>query len=77
MKIEITNQIIEKAKTKKDGVYSFKGFKYAVKDNNFVLFADYFGNLYQRAGNFNASLGKVKEKYNKTKELKRLLKEIY
>jgi|GEM_PF-2943066 len=76
MKQDILNEIIERAKTKKDGIYSFKGFKYAVKDNRFVLFADYFGNLYQRAGNFNASIGKVEKRYNIIKELKRLLKEF-
>ena len=74
MKIEIANLIIEKAKTKDDGVYSFKGFKYAVKDNHFVLFADYFGIIHQRAGNFNAVIGKIEERYNIVKELKRLLK---
>ena len=75
MKIEIGNEIIEKSKTKKDGVYSYKGFKYAVKDNKFVLFADYFGNISQTAGNFNVSLGKV-ERYESIKELKRLLKNL-
>jgi len=56
MKIDDANLIIDKAKTKKNGVYSFRGYMYVVKDNSFVGFSDYFGNIYQRAGNFNVSL---------------------
>jgi len=76
MKIEETNLLVDKAKTKKDGIYSFKSFKYVVKNGRFILFSDYFGNIYQRVGNFNVFLGKVKERYEIIKELRKLQKEV-
>ena len=73
--IDLANKIIEKAKTKNDGVYSIGGFTYAVKNNRFVLFSDHFGNIYQIAGNFNTSIGKV-DRSDIRKELNRLLGEL-
>ena len=68
MTIDDTNILIEKAKTRKDGVYSFKGYLWVVKNNKFVAFADYYGNCYQRFGAFNASIGKV-DHYDRKQKL--------
>lgn len=68
MTIEETNLLHDKAIEKKDGVYSFKGNLWVVKNEKFVAFADYFGNCYQRFGSFNASIGKV-EIYNRKQKL--------
>ena len=68
MTIDETNLLHKKAETRKNGVYSFKGNYWVVKDNKFVAFADYFGNCYQRFGSFNASIGNV-ESYNRKQKL--------
>lgn len=70
--VDIANEIVEKAKSKKDGVYSHKRYVYAVKRNCFVALADRMGNVYQRYGSFITEIGKV-ETYNRSKELKKLL----
>jgi hypothetical protein len=49
----------KKAETKKDGVYSFRGNLWAVKNNNFVAFIDNRGQVLQRFGAFNAQIGNV------------------
>jgi hypothetical protein len=71
MTIEELNLLHEKAKTRKNGIYSFRGNLYVVKNNNFIAFADYFGECYQRMGSFNVKIGKV-EPYNRKKELMKL-----
>jgi hypothetical protein len=71
--IEI-NLLQEKAKTRKDGVYSYKRNLYVVRDNNFIAFGNYFGECFQRFGNFNISIGKV-NKYDLRKKLTQWLKE--
>ena len=68
MTIEEINILNEKAESRKNGVYSFRGYLWAVKDNKFVAFADYFGNCYQRFGLFNAFIGEVK-RYDRKKKL--------
>lgn len=68
MTIYETNLLQVKAETRKDGVYSYKGNLWVVKDNKFVAFADCFGNCYQRFGSFNASIGKV-ERYDRKQKL--------
>ena len=73
MTVDEANLLHEKAKTRKDGVYTFKGNLYVVKDNNFIAFSDYFGNCYQRMGSFNVSIGKV-ERYDRRKHLLKWLK---
>jgi hypothetical protein len=74
MTISETNLIIDKAKNKKDGVYSFRGNLYLVSDNRFVAYCDYFGNFFSRAGNFNVSGGKI-ERHDRRKVLLNLLKQ--
>jgi len=68
MTIEESNLLIDKAKTRGNGIYSFRNYLYAVKDNNFVAFANYSGECYQRMGSFNVLIGKV-ERYNRKKKL--------
>lgn len=68
MTIDEINFLNKKAETRKDGVYSYKGNLWVVKDRKFVAFADYFGNCYQRFGSFNASIGKV-ELYDRKQKL--------
>jgi hypothetical protein len=69
MTIDETNLLHEKAKTKKDGVYQFRGNFYAVKDNKFIAFINPFGECLQRMGAFNISIGQIKEKYDRKKKL--------
>lgn len=59
MTIDEINLLQEKAKSRKDGIYSYKGYLYDVKDFKFVAFADYFGECFQRMGAFNIRIGKV------------------
>lgn len=71
MKIDEHNVLIDKAKTRKDGVYTYRGYDFVVKNNNFIGYSDYFGNIYQISYSFHVSLGKV-ERLNRKDELKRL-----
>ncbi len=59
MTIDEIKLLEKKAKIRKDGVYSFRGYLWVVKDNKFVAFADDFGNCYQRSGAFNVLIGTV------------------
>lgn len=59
MTIDELNILHDKAKTRKDGVYSFRGNLWAVKDKSFVAYSDFAGNCYLRMGAFNTSIGKV------------------
>lgn len=73
MTIDETNILHEKAKTRKDGVYSFRGNLWAVKDNKFIAFANNFGECYQRMGAFNYQIGTV-ERYDRKQKLMDWLK---
>ena len=73
MTIEETNILHDKAKMRKDGIYSFRGNLWVVKNGKFVAFSDYFGNCYQRMGSFNASIGKV-ESYDRKQKLSEWLR---
>jgi len=73
MTIDETNLLQKKAETKKDGVYSFRGYLWVVKGKKFVAFADRSGNCYQRFGALNASVGKV-ESYNRKQKLSEWLR---
>lgn len=52
------NYLVHKAKTKKDGVYSYSPYMYAVKNKKFIAFTDYSGRLYRVYGSFNTEIGK-------------------
>ncbi len=73
MTIEETNMLHEKAKTRKDGVYSFRGNFWVVREGKFLAFANPFGECYQRMGAFNVQIGKV-ESYDRKKRLVELLR---
>lgn len=63
-----TDEVIilnEKAKTRKNGVYSFRDNFYAVKDNKFIAFADPFGECFQVIGSFTVSIGKCSRQIRK------------
>ena len=68
MTIDEANLLIDKAKTRKDGVYSFRSFYWVVKSNKFVAYSNCFGECYQRMGSFVVSIGKV-ERYEAKKKL--------
>ena len=65
--------IIDRSKSKKDGVYSYRGIIYAVNDNHFIAFSDYYGCIYQCFGMFNVQTCTVKS-YDRIKTLKNILK---
>lgn len=75
MEISIHNNLIDKSKTRKDGVYQYKGYLYLVKNNNFIAYADYFGNLNTVHGVFHHTHGKC-ERYDRKKKLLEYLKII-
>lgn len=75
MKIDVHNVLIDKAKTRKDGVYSYQGFLYVVKNNSFVAYADYFGTISSIHGVFHFEIGKV-ERYDRKKTLQEYLKKL-
>lgn len=71
MTIDETNLLTEKAKTKKDGIYSFRGNLWAVKSNRFIAFVNNRGEVLQRFGAFNTEIGNFSsiERYNWKKKL--------
>lgn len=71
MTIDETNLLHKKAETKKDGVYSFRGNLWAVKNGEFVAFIDNKGQVLQRFGAFNTQIGDLSsiERWNWKKKL--------
>jgi len=71
MKIEMHNTLIQKAKTRKDGIYTYQGVFYVVKKGCFWAYADYSGEIQEIFGVFHHYIGKVErwERKNKLKEL--------
>lgn len=71
MTIYETNLLHKKAETKKDGVYSFRGNLWAVKNGKFVAFIDNRGQVLQRFGAFNTQIGDLStiERWDWKKEL--------
>ena len=66
MTIDETNLLNKKAETRKDGVYSFRGNLWAVKNKRFVAFVNNRGVAFQRFGSFNTEIGDLSstERYN-------------
>lgn len=54
--IENNNLILEKAKTKKDGIFTFRGVAYRVRGGNVTHFAC-DGRILERAYGFNVVVG--------------------
>ena len=67
--------MVEKAKTKKNGVYSMKGNCYLVFNNQLKGFADYFGNVYEVVCGFGVDKGKSKDRFEARDVLKGYLKQ--
>ena len=61
LNIENQNLIITKSKTKKDGIYTFRGVIYRVYTNTAILFA-YNGEILQNYGGFNCVVGRYDTK---------------
>ena len=66
--IENTNFCIEKAKSKKDGVYQIRGCGYRVRNGKITHFQDHTG-VYESHGHFLAKIGEG-ELYGVTNKLK-------
>jgi len=76
MTIDETNLLHDKAQKRADGVYSFRGHYWVVKDNKFIAFSNYCGECFQRMGSFNIQIGKV-ERYDIKKKLIEWLRNQY
>ncbi len=63
MTVDETKLLHEKAKTKKDGVYSFSGNLWVVKENKFLAYCKYNGEVLQRFGFFDTQIGDLKDLY--------------
>lgn len=74
MNNKTANEIIEKSKIKKDGVYSHKGIKFIVVGGRFKAWCKY-KEVYEKFGSFFVKIGMIDEIYNRDKELRRLLKQ--
>jgi hypothetical protein len=59
MTIDETNLLSSRAESKKDGVYSYNGYLYAVKSGKFVAYINYFGKAFQRQGWFDVEIGNL------------------
>lgn len=71
--IENQELIYQRAATKVNGIYSFRGVFYAVKDKK-VLYLASNGEIIQPYGNFNVLLGTYGDKHEALQHLKSLLK---
>ena len=59
MEIEVHNALVDRAKTKNDGIYSYKGYTVVIKNKNFVAYSDRRGNLFRVSGYFGTPIGKI------------------
>jgi hypothetical protein len=73
--IENQNLIIEKAKTRKDGVYSFRGVSFLVKNHKVMYLAEN-GVIVQPYGHFNVRVGTYETRYPDSQTSKEALKKI-
>ena len=62
--IENANEITQKAKTKKDGYYRFRGVGYCVKGGKATHFAT-GGRILENLGRFNVEVGKYDCQFNR------------
>ena len=51
MKITVRNELVERAKTRKDGVYKYKGYYWVCKNHGLVAYGDQ-GDIYSCYGSF-------------------------
>lgn len=71
LKEDIRDKLIKKAKSKEDGIYSYDGVLYRVKDGNLTHYAKN-GEIIQASGYFDAVVGK----YEFTDQARKKLKSI-
>lgn len=71
MKLELLERIIDRAKTRKDGVYVYDCIKYAVKSYRLLFLID-FNEVFQFSNGFLVSIGKV-DRFNGRSKLKELM----
>jgi hypothetical protein len=64
--------LVEKAKTKPDGVYSARGYKYAVKSGKLIGWGEKWGDLYLFGGLGGVFAGKVKGRNPVLESLQRI-----
>ena len=76
MTIDEINLLNKKAETKKDGVYSFRGNLWVVKNGKFIAYVNQFGKILQRFGAFDTQIGDLSsvERWNRKKILIELLR---
>ena len=67
------NKLIEKAKTRKDGVYSHSPYLYVVKDHKFIAYSDFHGNVFRALYGFTTQIGKV-DRHDRRNKLLEFLK---
>jgi len=73
MKTDILNKMIERAKTRKNGVYSANGYKYGVVGGRMIYFIENKA-IYQRVGNFVTPLSAPFDyEFNAIKALKKFM----
>lgn len=73
MTTDVVNILREKAKTRRDNIYSYGSYLYAVKDGKFIAFVEYGGQCFQMMGMCTISIGKVGQ-YERKKALMDWLK---
>lgn len=75
MTIKEHNALVEKAKTRKDGVYKRGSYYYVIKNNAFRAYADFFGNVRSVHGGFHYKVGKINA-YERKEKLTEYLKKL-
>ena len=75
MKQDILNEMIERAKTKKDGIYQYKSNYYGIYNNSIFAYSNYLGEICERSFGFSVARGKV-ERYKIKEILRGYLKQL-
>lgn len=74
MTVTELNKLHDKASKKKDGVYTYKGCFWCVKNGNLLSYIDERGTFLIRQGAFNIIAGEVIERHERKKKLFNWLK---
>lgn len=72
MTIELHNELVEKCKNKKNGVWQYNGVLYVAKDGKFIGYSTLYYEIFKIVGGFRTSIGKFK-----SYEIRNKLKEIF
>lgn len=73
MKVSEFNTIIEKAKVRKDGVYTYRDYVYGVKNNRFVAYADPFGEVFSIQYGWSVTIGRC-QRWDRKNQIKQFIK---